>query len=433
MAIRGSLREASLPDVLQLLSLGQKTGCLTIEHRESNGAIYFERGRITYASIANRPDRLGARLLKDGHITPAQLESALAARGHSTKRLGELLVDHGAITLDQLRQSLRVQIEEAIYLLFTWADGTFNFEADVLPTGQDVLLSIRAEAVLLEGARRLDEWEVIEKKIPSVDLTFEVDPAKAAQADAALTPDQRAVLELVDGLRTVQGIMNECGFGELEVAKHLYGLVSAGLIQPVGPRARRSGMTQSEALSAMANGIARFLRGELAAADAAFQAARPSLDAEAPGAEWYHYAALTAALRGDLARARETLEEGVTAHPRAAALGNNLAVVLERAGQLEGARVALDRALDVTSNLPQLHKNLGDLHFLAGRFDDAFDAYSRAQALNPRLGDDVYVKLGTIHHHKRRLHEARNAWEQALSLNPANDDARRQLQSLSER
>src|ERR1041385_3604608 len=97
MAIRGSLKEASLPDVLQLLSMGKKTGCLSVAHRNNFGYIYFDKGRISYASIVNRRDRLGDMLLKSGAITQAQLDSAIAAQDRrSDHRLGELLVEHGA-------------------------------------------------------------------------------------------------------------------------------------------------------------------------------------------------------------------------------------------------------------------------------------------------------------------------------------------------
>ena len=61
MAIKGSLKEASLPDVLQLLSMGKKTGCLIVTHRNNFGYIYFDKGKISYASIVNRRDRIGRR------------------------------------------------------------------------------------------------------------------------------------------------------------------------------------------------------------------------------------------------------------------------------------------------------------------------------------------------------------------------------------
>src|SRR5262245_4037907 len=114
MAIRGSLKEASLPDVLQLLSMGKKTGCLSVGHRGSFGYIFFDKGKIVYASIVNRPDRLGDMLVKNGMISQAQLDSAIDAQiRRRDKKLGELLVEHRALSPQQLNEFLKVQIEES--------------------------------------------------------------------------------------------------------------------------------------------------------------------------------------------------------------------------------------------------------------------------------------------------------------------------------
>ncbi len=78
MAIKGSLKEASLPDVLQLLALGKKSGCLAVADRQNFGYVYFDEGRICYASIVNRRDRIGDLLVKNGRVSPEQLEQAIA-------------------------------------------------------------------------------------------------------------------------------------------------------------------------------------------------------------------------------------------------------------------------------------------------------------------------------------------------------------------
>ena len=94
MAIKGSLNEASLPDVLQLLAMGKKSGCLSVTHRQNFGYIYFDKGRICYASIVNRRDRLGDILVKNGLITQAQLDQCVAVQNRQRdKRLGEILVE----------------------------------------------------------------------------------------------------------------------------------------------------------------------------------------------------------------------------------------------------------------------------------------------------------------------------------------------------
>src|SRR5215207_3607269 len=235
MAIRGSLKEASLPDVLQLLAMGKKTGCLSVTHRQNFGYIYFEKGRICYASIVNRRDRLGDVLVKSGVITQAKLDEAVEKQSRQRdKRVGELLVESGSLRLQDVHDAIEIQIQEAVYFLFTWNQGTFNFEADVAPDEQDWVVSINPESLLLEGARRVDEWGLIEKKIPSFDIVFEADHLKLSSSDAELTNEQRAVLALLDGRIDVQGVVDASGLVEFEVGKALYGLATAGFIHRVG-------------------------------------------------------------------------------------------------------------------------------------------------------------------------------------------------------
>jgi tetratricopeptide (TPR) repeat protein len=535
MAIKGSLKEASLPDVLQLLAMGKKTGCLSVNHRTNFGYIYFDRGRISYASIVNRRDRLGDILVKSGIITADQLRSAVEAQDRDReRRIGELLVDMGSISRETLRQHIREQIEEAVYFLFTWNQGSFNFEADVQPDEQEFLVSINPESLLLEGARRVDEWTLVEKKIPTFDIVFEVDRPKLVASDLDLTEEQRALLDLVDGHRDVQAIIDASGMGEFEVGKVLYGLATTGFLHRIGTskavepqlsearvqehhnlgvafyktgmfdEAMREfrrvmdlkpndaaarffiGLVQlrqerwADALATYEDAVARpaasaaayhnmayalerlgrvaeaqralqaaaarsgtpspqiqtsvgivaLLSGDLAAADEALTSAGPLWGHRPPSAAWFHYAALAAALLGDLPRAQAILDKAVEAHPHSAVLYNNLAVVCERANAPAEAAAALDRALAEDPSVAQIHKNLGDVAYRAGRFDDAQGSYQRAIKADPELGDDVYLKLGNIKFRQKQRDEAVKLWERALELDPANAIVRTNLDAV---
>src|SRR5688500_1282642 len=113
MAIKGSLKEASLADVCQLLALGLKTGCLSIADKSRFGQIYFDKGRITYARIVNRRDRLGDLLVRDGLLTQDQLTAALELqRAHPDRKLGELLISRHFMNEQDLHLYIRIQIEE---------------------------------------------------------------------------------------------------------------------------------------------------------------------------------------------------------------------------------------------------------------------------------------------------------------------------------
>ena len=254
MAIKGSLKEASLADVCQLLALGQKTGCLSVTDRSRFGQIYFERGRITYASIVNRRDRLGDLLLREEVLTQAQLEEALSMQNADhDRRLGELLVDQKLITREDLQRFVRLQIEEAIYHLFTWSRGSFFFEADEFPESADIVVSINPDSLLLEAARRVDEWSLIEKKIPSLDLVYEIDRPRVMEAYSDLTAEQQRIIALLDGNHSVQEIADETGMAEFDVGKALYGLIQAGFTHRVGKRDEEASRTKDAEVSERRN------------------------------------------------------------------------------------------------------------------------------------------------------------------------------------
>jgi tetratricopeptide (TPR) repeat protein len=264
MGIKGSLREASLADVCQLLSLGQKTGCLSIADGARFGQIYFDRGRINYARIVNRRDRLGDLLVRDGALTQEQLDDVLRRQAREPdRRVGELLVASSYISRENLTHYIRMQIEEAIYHLFTWSRGNFSFDVDARADDADIVLAINPESLLLEAARRVDEWSLIEKKIPSFDLLFGIERDRLEQSRSELTAEQHAVAHLADGTRTVQDIVDRSGLTEFAVGKALFGLIQAGFAHRVGRREDAVRGRDTEAQERRNLGIAFYRTGML--------------------------------------------------------------------------------------------------------------------------------------------------------------------------
>jgi tetratricopeptide (TPR) repeat protein len=534
MAIKGSLKEASLPDVIQLLFLGRRTGCLALADQHNFGTIYLEEGQIVYASIVNRRDRLGDILLRKGRITAEQLQKAIEAQDDDRQhKLGEILVGMGTLTRTELEDYMRLQIEEAVYYLFTWTSGTFNFEAGVRPEREDFLVRISPEALLLEGARRVDEWSLIEKKIPSFDLIFSVDQQHVSQSAPTLSAEQGRLLPLIDGTRDVRQLIEESGLVEFEVGKALFGLITAGFAHRVGtstataPKVNdsrvdehrnlgiafyKAGMLEEalrefrrvidlrpsdssaplflgliairqarweEAADALRQAaeagvpkpaalhnlgfaleqLGRLDEAEAAYGDAAGRArndarvmlgwsivalkrgdnkvsqgrlarARELLNGKPVPALWYWAATLASSGLDDSEGALRTAREGVAAHPNNPVLQNNLAVLLEAGGDVEGAEAMLRAALAEDAALPQVSKNLADILYRNGRYDEAAEAYERAAKLNPELGDDLYFKLGNIAYKRRDHTRARESWAQATSLNPGHQLARANLEML---
>ena len=239
MAIEGALQDVSLADICQLLGMGMKTGCLSLTDRSNFGYIYFGKGRVIHASVLNRPDRLGELLVRNHVITRKHLSAAMEQQAlEKGKRLGEILVEQESITEEKLQHYIQTQIEEAVYNLFTWNQGSFHFDTGQAPDEDGVfLVSIPPEALLMEGARRVDEWSLVEKKIPSFEVVFQFDRhPDDSEEEVELTKDQKKILPFIDGVRTVDEIMNEAGLVEFETGKAFYGLIQAGFVSRAGER-----------------------------------------------------------------------------------------------------------------------------------------------------------------------------------------------------
>jgi len=413
MAIRGSLTEASLPDVLQLLAMGRKTGCLGLTFGNNFGYIYFADGVIAHASIVNRT----------------------------------------------------LTTEEAVYFLFTWSQGTFNFEPGAAPDEGVPTVALDPQALMLEGARRVDEWALIAKKIPTFDIVFAADRHRLMEEPRPLTADEERLLHLLDGQRDVSALISDGALGEFATGKALYGLLTGGYIIRVGVSARRrhqpppndkaaehrnlgvafyktgmyeeaerefrrvAALRQSDAEAAfylglvalrqgrwgeaatafersathgpprmavyvnlayayervgdvaraqeaLAEALARGGRGDplvqtnagalavavhdFDTAEGALAMARTLFGTRRPPPAWYHYAGLAAALTNDLDRAVALLEEAVQAYPGHAVLWNNLALAHEARGEVDAAVRTLERGLVEDPSLPQLHRNFAD-------------------------------------------------------------------------
>src|SRR5438445_805460 len=424
MAIKGSLKEASLPDVLQLLALGQKTGCLSIADRSNFGYIYFDRGRISYASIVNRRDRLGDILVKHDKITQEQLDAAIHRQAKERdKKLGEILVIQNVLTQQELERYMRMQIEESVYYLFTWTQGTFNFEADVKKTDAPVE-ELRNLAIAVYEAGMLDEAarefrRVAELRGSDANAHFFIGLVGLKQARWREAMEALRLAAEKGGSRPA--VLHNLGLayeqlGRLEDAEAAYSEAAA--------RARTDPRVY------VGWGIVALKQGDYASAAGRLDRAK-ELFAEKVPPIWFWARVLAAAAAGDFETAEQVAAQAVEAFPHNGVLRNNLSVLHELAGNLPEAEELAHAALQDEPSLPQLSKNLGDLAYRGSRYDEAWALYQRAIALAPELGDDVYFKLGNIAYKRNNREQADALWRRALELNPKHELVKANLDTLS--
>jgi len=236
MALRGNLKDFSLPDVFQLVTFSRKSGVLRIRRADgAKGSVWFRVGDVYFAQSNWHAELLGERLVRAQRLTSQALERALSIRaveGTDGRRLGQILVDEGYISHEVLESFVSEQIQETIFDLMRWDEGEFDFEATPDIADEDIGLSISIENVVMEGSRRLEEWGRIRRKIPSTDVVFKMATAPGEGTfEISLKPLEWNLLLLVDGTRSIAELAVATDRTDFEVARVIYGLFSAGLLE----------------------------------------------------------------------------------------------------------------------------------------------------------------------------------------------------------
>ena len=237
MAIEGPLRELGIHDVFQLLDLSRKTGRLRVTSllRDNEGTVYFDAGRVVAALIRSNPHPLGTLLMRAGKVAEGDLARARAmqAGDPQPRRLGEILVSIGALTTKELERQVRLQVEAVVFELMSWREGHFSFsEGQLGEVPADALTSISTESLLMEGARRIDEWARIAHKIPHLDMIPVLAPIDESHPSLLdLLPNEWEVLSLIDSRGDLRTIATALGTSDFDVARIAYGLLSTGVIE----------------------------------------------------------------------------------------------------------------------------------------------------------------------------------------------------------
>lgn len=235
MAIEGPLQDIGIHDVFQLLDLARKSGRLSVrsDARGNEGRVYFQSGAVVHATMRDNPHKLTALLRKAGKVSQAELDAAGKAQAAGDiRRIGEILVAQGAVTARDVERYMRQGIESVVFDLFSWKEGTFSF-SDVIDEEVtiDAAVRVSTESLLMEGARRIDEWSRMADRIPGAGVTPQLaDLRDGGESFIDLRPAEWEVITLIDGSHSLKDIAIELALSEFEVAKTVYGMLSTGLI-----------------------------------------------------------------------------------------------------------------------------------------------------------------------------------------------------------
>lgn len=231
--IKGDLASCRIIEVMQMLGLQRQTGRLVINRGGDSAEIYFGEGAVVFAASNCNGVRsaMEGLLRRSCRLPDDRLRHVLQTAETTGEPVDSILAREKLIDARTFGEYLRSHTEREVYKAMAWREGGFYFEK-VAPPEFAAPLRLKVEDLLLEGARRSDEWMLIQQKIPSFTVVFEPMIGNADElARRGLSDVDMKVFSLIDGRRTAQDIIDQLCLGEFDVAKSMFILLSVNLIR----------------------------------------------------------------------------------------------------------------------------------------------------------------------------------------------------------
>jgi len=232
MGLRGDLTTMGLEDIFQWLAVGKKTGVLELKGFLHTKRVYFHDGKVSSVWSSDPREYLGQYLLAYNRINEEQLREALATQEDENQLLGRILVSRQLITETEIRRIVQLKVEESIYDTFLWDVGTFEFHDGQTPPQKTMLLSLDVTGIVLEGARRVDEWKRVRNVIKGGDAVLDA-VSEAIAEMLPLAPEDADLLGRLDGHKTIDQVIIEMRAPEFKIHKLIFDLHEKGMVRIV--------------------------------------------------------------------------------------------------------------------------------------------------------------------------------------------------------
>ncbi|MCL4531263.1 MAG: DUF4388 domain-containing protein [Chloroflexi bacterium] len=234
MALRGNLRDFTITQLLNLINLAQKTGTLIVDGPSEQAYVSFREGKLAYARIGQEDGSLASVLHKANKLNVNQYRAIAERSGRMTdKELGLLLINAGYVSQEDILLNLQTHFTDVIRRLFTWVEGFFRFENEILPPEDRINVRLDLENLIIEGSRQLREWEQLQDEIPSLDMALKF--TDRPMTNLNLSVDEWRVVKYIDPKNTMKQIAAAAKLNDMEIRRIVYGLIQAGLVEMVRP------------------------------------------------------------------------------------------------------------------------------------------------------------------------------------------------------
>jgi len=231
MPLAGSLETFNIANLIQFLSSDQKTGVLQISSGGNTAKIFIKSGFIVYATSSQHKFRLGHLLRSEGLLSDEKLQECLQLAEEKNQQLGRFLVEQGYISRSSLKDFLHLQAEEILYDIFLWEAGDFEYTDTPIDIKETLFIPLNPMGIIMEASRRIDEQSIIKREIPGEQLIFKISQKMGETEKLKLTKNERRILSLMDGNRTVKQVINDSGYAEPATYKIIYSLKMTGFIE----------------------------------------------------------------------------------------------------------------------------------------------------------------------------------------------------------
>jgi len=238
MPLKGNLRDFSFVQLLNMVTLTQKTGSLVIDGAPEQAQITFRQGKLVYARLGKQDGRLAAVLQRDKKINAAQYSSIEArASQMSDKELGLLLINAGYLKQEDILQCLQEHFLGIVRQVLTWREGDFHFELDLMPPDDQITINLGLENLIGETTRQANELEQLKNEIPNLDLALKfTDHPGIDIHNINLSPQEWQVISAIHPKNTLQQILQATKMNDLEIRRVVHRLLQAGLVEVISPR-----------------------------------------------------------------------------------------------------------------------------------------------------------------------------------------------------
>jgi hypothetical protein len=235
LSLRGNLNTMPLPDVMQWLAQGRKTGILHVRSADGIGKkVYFKQGDVLSTASSSPREYLGQFLISRGYISEEQLNRAIETQLETGIKLGRILVRVGIMEEEPLKKMLQLKAEESLFDLFLWDEGEFVFEEKEEIEGDLVPVSLDVMSLVMEGIRRKDEWARIREVFPTDNVVLKALEGGAGHPGKLDSADLKRVLAAVDGRRSLAEMAMELHATPFFVASHAFALYEKKLVETAG-------------------------------------------------------------------------------------------------------------------------------------------------------------------------------------------------------